>query len=119
MNGVGRFLGLSLAVAGWLAVIGVRPAAAIDIQRVTSRGGIEGWLVEDHTNPIIAVNFEFRGGGALDPAGKEGLASMVAGLLDEGAGRWTARPSRRSSRTWRSRCASMRGATPSAGNWRP
>ncbi|MGH6944569.1 MAG: M16 family metallopeptidase, partial [Geminicoccaceae bacterium] len=28
----------------------------------------------------------FRGGAALDPVGKEGLAYMVSGLLDEGAG---------------------------------
>jgi zinc protease len=61
-------------------------AEAIDVQRVVSPGGIEAWLVEDHTNPIIAVSIAFRGGAALDPAGKEGLANMVSGLLDEGAG---------------------------------
>ncbi len=82
MRWVGRLL---LFIVGLLA-FGPRPALAIDIQRVTSAGGIEAWLIEDHTNPIIAVNFAFRGGSALDPAGKEGLASMVSGLLDEGAG---------------------------------
>lgn len=59
---------------------------AVDIQRVVSPGGITAWLVEDHTIPLVAVNFEFRGGAALDPKGKEGLAYMVSGLLDEGAG---------------------------------
>lgn len=82
MRWAGRLL---LLVVGLLA-LGPRPASAIDIQRVTSAGGIEAWLIEDHTNPIIAVNFAFRGGSALDPAGKEGLADMAAGLLDEGAG---------------------------------
>lgn len=82
MRWAGRLL---LFIVGLLA-LGLRPAAAIDIQRVTSARGIEAWLIEDHTNPIIAVNFAFRGGSALDPAGKEGLADMTAGLLDEGAG---------------------------------
>ena len=62
------------------------PARAMDVQRVVSPGGIEAWLVEDHTNPMLAVRFAFRGGSALDPAGKEGLADMVSTLLDEGAG---------------------------------
>ena len=61
-------------------------ASAVEIQRIKSKGGIEAWLVEDHINPIISVKISFRGGGALDPKGKEGLAAMAAGLLDEGAG---------------------------------
>ncbi|MFN3461889.1 MAG: M16 family metallopeptidase [Oceanibaculum sp.] len=70
-----------------LALIAVAsPAHAIDIQRVVSPGGIEAWLVEDRSNPIIALEVGFRGGAVADPAGKEGLASMTAGLLTEGAG---------------------------------
>jgi zinc protease len=61
-------------------------AHALTIEKVTSPSGIEAWLVEDHKNPIIATDFSFAAGGATDPEGKEGLASMVAGLLDEGAG---------------------------------
>ncbi|MHA1569052.1 MAG: M16 family metallopeptidase, partial [Alphaproteobacteria bacterium] len=61
-----------------------RPNAAI--QRVVSPGGIEAWLIEDHSNPILSAQFIFRGGAALDPAGREGLAGMASGLLDEGAG---------------------------------
>ena len=61
-------------------------AHAIDIQRVTTPNGVTAWLVEDHRNPIITINFAFRGGAALDPAGKEGLANLVASTLDEGAG---------------------------------
>ncbi|CAK0775152.1 zinc protease [Azospirillaceae bacterium] len=60
-------------------------AEAIEITRVISPGGLEAWLVEDHANPVIAVEALFEGGQALDPPGKEGLASLVAGLLDEGA----------------------------------
>ena len=73
-----------LLVAASFAVIG--PARAVEVQRVVSPGGIEAWLVEDHSNPIISLDVAFRGGAALDPAGKEGLANMVSGLIDEGAG---------------------------------
>lgn len=62
------------------------PARAVEVQRVISPGGIEAWLVEDHSNPIISLNLAFRGGAALDPEGKAGLAHMVSGLIDEGAG---------------------------------
>jgi zinc protease len=60
--------------------------AAAKIHRVTTVSGIEAWLIEDHTNPIISVRFAWRGGSALDPGGKEGLAKMASALLDEGAG---------------------------------
>ncbi len=63
-----------------------RPAAAVDIQRVISPGGIEAWLVEQHTIPLIAMDFAFRGGAKLDPAGKVGLARLAAATIDEGAG---------------------------------
>jgi zinc protease len=53
---------------------------------VVSPGGIEAWLVEDHSMPLIAINLAFRGGSAADPADKAGLATLVSGLLDEGAG---------------------------------
>lgn len=73
-----------------LALLGVflvlTPARAVEVQRVVSPGGIEAWLVEDHTNPILAARIAFRGGASLDPEGKEGLAHMVSALLDEGAG---------------------------------
>ena len=62
------------------------PAGAIEIKPIKSNTGITAWLVEDHTNPIVTLSFAFRGGAALDPTGKEGLANLVASSLDEGAG---------------------------------
>ncbi len=59
---------------------------SLNVVRVVSPGGIEAWLVSDHINPIINMRFAFLGGASLDPTGKEGLANMVSGLLDEGAG---------------------------------
>ncbi len=61
--------------------------AAVDIKRVVSPGGIEAWLVQDDSVPVIAMSFAFVGGGATqDPPGKEGLANFASGTLDEGAG---------------------------------
>jgi zinc protease len=59
----------------------------LDIQEVTSPDGIKAWLVEDHTVPVIAVNFAFTGAGSvLEGADKQGLARMLSNTLDEGAG---------------------------------
>ncbi|HSM20371.1 MAG TPA: pitrilysin family protein [Hyphomicrobiales bacterium] len=76
-------------LAGLLVLLilsAARPLHATEIQRVVSPGGIEAWLVEEHTLPLVSMHFAFRGGAAQDPAGREGLANMVTGLLDEGAG---------------------------------
>lgn len=74
---------LMLAV---VAVIAPRPAAAVTVERVESPGGIVAWLVRDSMVPLVSIEFSFRGGAALDPGGKTGLADMTTSLLDEGAG---------------------------------
>lgn len=56
------------------------------IQRVVSRGGIEAWLVEDYTVPLVALEMLARGGAVQDPADRAGLGYFLAGMLDEGAG---------------------------------
>jgi zinc protease len=61
-------------------------AHAIEIETVETPAGLEAWLVPDPSNPMVTVEFAFDGGAALDPEGKAGLATMVAALLDEGAG---------------------------------
>ncbi len=61
------------------------------VQRIKTPGGIEAWLVESHAVPLVALEFAVRGGAAQDPAGKAGLATLLAGLLDEGAGPYDAR----------------------------
>ena len=62
------------------------PALATTIERVVSPGGIEAWLVHEPAVPMIAIDFAFVGGAAQDAPGKGGTASLVASLLDEGAG---------------------------------
>lgn len=69
-----------------LAVVIAAPVHAVTITEVKTPGGIIAWLVEDHSVPVVAVSAAFRGGAALDPDDKAGLASFTAGLLDEGAG---------------------------------
>ena len=69
-----------------LAVFAVSPAKAIEIERVTTPLGIEVWLVEENTLPLIALNFAFRGGSAHDPAETPGVANFLSGMLTEGAG---------------------------------
>lgn len=59
---------------------------SMEIQRVVSSGGIEAWLVEDHSLPIVSIRFSFPGGSVNDPTDKSGLANMSTKLLGEGAG---------------------------------
>jgi len=73
-------------VALLLALLWARGLEAMTIERAISPSGIEAWLVEDHTLPVVAIRFAFPGGAVLDPAGKTGLAALAASLLDEGAG---------------------------------
>ncbi len=74
---------VALALVPALLVL-ARPAAAIEVQRFTSPRGIEAWLVQDTSNPILSLRFALRGGAAVEA--KPGLANMLSALLDEGAG---------------------------------
>ena len=69
---------VSVLCSGW--------AGAVEVQRVVSKGGIAAWFVRDTSVPLLSMEFLFKGGAALDPKGKTGLANLTASLLDEGAG---------------------------------
>lgn len=57
------------------------------IERVKSASGVEAWLVREPSIPMLALSATWRGAGSVtDPDGREGLVSMLAGMLDEGAG---------------------------------
>ncbi|MGB0681892.1 MAG: M16 family metallopeptidase [Magnetovibrionaceae bacterium] len=83
---VSRGLALIAVFAIGLLLLPKPGLAVIKADIITSPGGITAWLVSDPTIPMMSIEFAFRGGATLDPEGKEGLARMVAGLLDEGAG---------------------------------
>ena len=74
-----------------LFVLVSAPARAIDIQEVTSPGGIKAWLVEENSIPFTALEIRFEGGGSLDRDGKRGAINLMTGLIEEGAGDMDAR----------------------------
>ncbi|NOD30473.1 M16 family metallopeptidase [Ruegeria atlantica] len=79
-------------VATLIACLVALPALAeIEIEEVTSPGGIKAWLVEDHSIPFTALELRFRGGTSLDDPDKRGAVNLMSGLIEEGAGDMDAR----------------------------
>lgn len=58
----------------------------MDVKQIKTDRGVEAWLVEDHSVPVVSFRFGFEGGSSQDPEGKEGLANFLTAMLDEGAG---------------------------------
>ena len=77
---------LLVVAALTFSAAGSAARAAFAIIPVTSPGGIEAWLSEDHTIPIVAIEAYFLGGPMLEPAAQGGATNLMALLLDEGAG---------------------------------
>lgn len=78
-----RFILLLLMIAAF-----ARPALAekiLNVQKLKTPAGIEVWLVEDKTVPVISMSYSFDGGLQYDPEDKPGVGRMVSILLDEGA----------------------------------
>ena len=76
---------LGLALTLWAT-----SSAAIDIEEVTSDGGINVWLVEEPSIPFVALEIRIRGGTALDAPGKRGATNLMMALVEEGSGGMTA-----------------------------
>lgn len=75
-----------------IALVIALPAwAEIEIEEVTSPGGITAWLVEDHSIPFTALELRFRGGTSLDDPDKRGAVYLMSGLIEEGSGEMDAR----------------------------
>jgi predicted Zn-dependent peptidase len=67
--------------------LGPPPALKVaPIQRFTLSNGLKVVMIEKHEVPLVQVEVVVRTGSAMDPAGKSGLASMTAAMLEEGAG---------------------------------
>ena len=56
------------------------------IQKRALSNGLPVWIVESHEVPLVQVNLVMLAGSGDDPAGKYGVASLTAAMLDEGAG---------------------------------
>jgi zinc protease len=70
-----------------LSLLCALPAQAdMNIQSVTSKGGITAWLVQDSAIPFTALEIQFRGGTGLDAPGKRGAVNLMTALIEEGAG---------------------------------
>jgi zinc protease len=77
-----------------VAALGFLPLpafAAVEIQEVTSPGGITAWLVEEHSIPFVSMEIRFSGGANLDAPGKRGATNLMMATLEEGAGDLDAR----------------------------
>jgi len=61
-----------------------RPFHLPAIKQFTLASGIEVYLVEQHLLPVVSMDLNFDGGSAVDPEGKEGLASICMAMLTEG-----------------------------------
>ena len=72
--------------AAVISFVAVLPARAVEIQEVTSPGGIQAWLVQEDSIPFLSLEIRFLGGSALDPEGKRGVTNLMAALIEEGAG---------------------------------
>ncbi|MEL6299863.1 MAG: pitrilysin family protein [Pseudomonadota bacterium] len=79
-------LALTAFAAAAFISLAAPEARAMKIQVVKSPGGIEAWLVEERSVPLMAMRFAFEGGSAQDPTGKEGVANFLTVMMDEGAG---------------------------------
>ena len=57
-----------------------------DVHHVELENGVVFILHEKRDVPLIGIEAIIRGGAVTDPAGKAGLSSLLAGLLEKGAG---------------------------------
>lgn len=68
----------------------VKPAAIPAFQEATLSNGLRIMLVESKRQPVVSLALMLPAGDAYDPAGKEGLASIVASVITKGAAARTA-----------------------------
>lgn len=81
-----RWLGAGVVGAGLMLATVLPATAAAPVQRVTSPGGLEAWLIESHDIGIISMRVLFDGGLLAEPADKPGVGQFASYLFNEGAG---------------------------------
>ena len=82
---------IRLVLAAVFSLTALSAHAEIDIQEVTSPGGIDAWLVEENSIPFVAIEIVIDGGASLDDPAKRGATNLMMALLEEGSGDLTAR----------------------------
>lgn len=88
MKRILRILVVVISLA-WLAVPAAAQTAGGELKlppfkKVQLKNGLMLMLMEQHEVPLISFNALIRGGGVADTPGKEGVASVTAGLLRKG-----------------------------------
>ena len=67
--------------------LGPPPALRLPaVQKGALANGVPLWVIEQHRVPLVQVNVLLKGGSSLDRAGRYGMASLGAAMLDDGAG---------------------------------
>jgi zinc protease len=61
-----------------------RPFRLPKVKPFKLASGMQVYLVEQHTLPLVSMEVNFDGGSMLDPKGKEGLASVCMSMMTEG-----------------------------------
>ncbi|AOZ05004.1 peptidase M16 [Cupriavidus malaysiensis] len=85
----------AMATAGALALFGTTVAqAALPIEHWTAATGAQVYFVPSPSIPMLDINVDFDAGSRYDPAGKSGLATLAAALLDKGAAAAEGQPAR-------------------------
>ncbi len=67
------------------APLQARPFTMPEVHHATLSNGLKVMLIENHEVPLWAVRLTTSAGGHMDPAGKEGLASMTFAEMTKGA----------------------------------
>jgi zinc protease len=73
-----------------VAVMTAQAASTVRVpkfERIQLRNGATLLLMERHDVPLISFTALMRGGAGVDPVGRSGTASLLAGLLEKGAGK--------------------------------
>ena len=81
----------ALAAATLATMLALSPALAAPLQlpaytRATLKNGLTVYVMPTRRLPLVDFRLLVRAGSVNDPAGKEGLASLTADLLTQGAG---------------------------------
>ena len=83
---------LALALSASLGLLSAPPAPAAPVQlppvtRVKLKNGLTVLVMPTRRLPLVDLRLVARAGSVNDPAGQEGVASLTADLLTQGAGR--------------------------------
>ena len=82
---------IRIIAALWVSLAATSALAEINIQEITSEGGIEAWLVQEESIPFVAIEIIFDGGATLEDPAKRGATNLMMALLEEGSGDLDAR----------------------------